>query len=243
MTVEVWPFDSLPEMRSFRLRAFNVSAIGSQTREVFAGGLIVQRFEVKMSMPDMNEDKWREHDGLIARLRGIGGFIRLWDAARPEPYYNQAVTRTQEFWSGPTTWTDETGFASGPLPPFVAVRTAAVRGDSSVVLQNFPASKLAVLRPGDLFEIRPNGQWVEHGHLYLVTRTANSDANGYARVYFEPGLRTGVAAGDQVVLGDGKSVFPSSVFRLSSDEDGLIDVRSPNIGSLGISFIEVLPRA
>lgn len=242
MVVESWPFNSIPEMRSFRLRSFNVSAVGSQNREYIPGGLMVARWEAKLSFADMNEEKWREHDGLIARLRGASGLLRLWDAARPEPFYNQAVTKSVTPWDGGTTFTDAPGFEEGALPPFVAVDAAAARADNNLVLSQFPASKTAVLRSGDLVEFRPNGIAVPHGHLHVVTRSANSNPDGKARVYFEPGLRGALVAGDMCVLGGG-DLRPTTVFRLASDEEGLIDVRAPNIGSLGLSFIEVLPRS
>lgn len=228
-------------MRSFRLRSYNVSSIGSQTREVFPGGLIVARFEAKMTMPDLEEDRWREHDGLLARLRGIDGTIRLWDAARPEPRYNALVARSKASWDDGTYFSDGSGWESGPLPPYVVVDQRAARGSNSLMLRGFQASLAAVLRPGDLFEARPNGLPSEHSHLYLVTRTSNTNADGKTRVHFEPGLRKSLCAGDQIVLGGGAE-RPMGIFRLASDDEGLIDVRAPIIGSLGLSFIEVLPH-
>jgi len=242
MTIESWPFDSLPEMRSFRLRAFNISALASQTQELIPGGLIVQRFEAKLTMPDMEEERWRDHDGLFAALRGTGGKIRLWDHARTEPYYNQTVTPTTALWDAGASWSGGAAWAAGKLPPIVAVGETASRGTNNILLKGFPPSLSGVLRRGDLMEFWPNGIPAEHGHLYPVTRRANSNASGQCRVYFEPGLRKGLRAGDACVIGGG-GLKPSSVFRLASDDEGLIDVRGAMIGSFGVSFTEVLPIA
>lgn len=236
-----WPFDSLPEMRSFRLRSFNISSLASQTQELIPGGLMVQRFEVKMTMPDMEEDRWRDHDGLFADLAGTGGLIRLWDPARTEPYYNQEVVRTAALWDDSAHWDGGASWESGPLPPLVTIGETRSRGFDNVLLKGFPPSLSGVLRRGDLFEIRPNGIPAEHGHLYVVTRRANSNSAGEARVYFKAGLHKGVRSGDQVVIGGGGEK-PMSTFRLASDDEGLIEVRDAMIGSFGASFTEVLPH-
>lgn len=237
-----WPFDSLPEMRSFRLRPFNISAIAGQSQEIVPGGLIVQRYEPKMVMPDLSEERWREHDGIFADLAGIGGKIRLWDPARTEPYYNQTVTPTVTTWDDDALWSGGAGWAAGHLPPFVTVGETASRGATNLLIKGFPASLSGVLRRGDLFEIRPNGIPADHGHLYTVTRWANSNASGESRVYFKRGLLKGVRPGDQICIGGGGEK-PMSVFRLASDDEGDIEVRETMIGSFGVSFTEVLPIA
>lgn len=229
-------------MRSFRLRAFNISSIASQTQELIPGGLVSQRFEAKLTMPTMPSDAWRELDGLIAALAGTGGKVRLWDHARPQPYYNKVATETQANWDTGSQWDGKVGWSAGLLPPLVTVGSAAVRGATDMLLSGFPASLDAVLRRGDLFEIRPNGSAADYGHLYLCTGTMNSNSDGDGRVYFMPGLRRGVAAGDVVVLGAEAGPFPSSVFRLSSDDEGLIDVQAPDFGVFGLTLIEVLPH-
>lgn len=239
--IHTWPFDSLPEMRSFRLRAMNLSALASQTGELIPGGLLVQRFEAKLTMPDLGEEKWREHDGLFSDMAGTAGLIRLWDHARPEPFYNQTVAQSVVTWDDDTTFSDGSGWMNGLLPPIVTVGETAARGASNLLLKGFPPSLSGVLRRGDLFEIRPNGIPAEHGHLYVVTRWANSNAAGHARVYFKAGLRKGVRAGDAAVIGGGAEK-PSTVFRHLSDDEGSIDVRAPMIGAFGVSLIEVLPH-
>lgn len=242
MTIETWPFDSLPEMRSFRLRAFNISALASQTQELIPGGLMVQRFEAKLTMPDMEEERWRDHDGLFAALRGTDGKIRLWDHARTEPYYNQEVARATSLWDDSSSWDGGAGWENGTLPPYVTIGETCSRGVDNVLLTGFPPSLSGVLRRGDLFEVRPNGIPAEHGHLYVVARRANSNSTGEARVYFNAGFRKGVRPGDQVVIGGGGEK-PQSVFRLASDDEGDIQAQGAMFGSFGVSFIEVLPHA
>lgn len=242
MTIWNWPFDSIPEMRSFRLRPFNISAIASQTQELIAGGLMVQRFEAKLTMPTMEEERWRDHDGLFAALRGVEGRLRLWDHSRERPLYDESVQEAGATWSGGGSWSGGGLWSSGLLPPFVTVAEGVARGSNYLRLKGFPASLNGVLRRGDLMEIRPNGIPAEHGHLYVVTRWAKSNSDGECGVYFEAGLRKGVRTGDMVVIGGG-GMKPSSVFRLASDDEGSIDVQGTMVGSFGVSLIEVLPQS
>lgn len=94
----------------------------------------------------------------------------------------------------------------------------------------------AILNMGDLFEARPGGIAAEHGHLYEVNREADTNSTGKTRLYFEPGLRKKIAAGDMIVLR-----YPTSVFRLASDQEGLISRGLANLGDMGLSLTEVLP--
>lgn len=241
MTVEIldWPANlSSVTARTFRLTSRNLQSTSLLTREVTPAGPTVQRFVAALSFPPRDQAEWRQADGLLTSLRGMSGLLRLGDPAKKEPLFNSTVTETAETWDDLTTWDDGAGWSSGKLPAFVAAKDAASRGERSVVLQSLPVSTIAVLRPGDLFEIRTNGIPAEHGHLYLVTRQANTDTNGETRVTFEPGLRTGVAPGDMVVLTE-----PKTVFRLIDDEQGEIEVDNTFIGQMGLSLIEVLPRS
>lgn len=221
----------------FYLRAANLQSVGSFTGEVTPYGPIVQRFFCEFTPPPKSNENARTISGIISRARGISGLFRIYDTARKEPYYNSEVTKTTENWDDDTTFSDGTAWESGPLPNYVSVESNASRGDNSIIMQGFAANLTKVLRLGDLFELRPNGQPMEFGHLYEVTVDANTDANGKTRVYFEPGLRAGVAAGDQIVLKN-----PTSVFRLISDEQGPIEWDRSLVGRVGLSFAEVLPR-
>jgi hypothetical protein len=243
MLISTFPFDTPIEMRSFRVRPFNIQSMGSQTRELIPGGLMVARWEVKMTMPDFEEARWREHDGLITELEGINGRIRLFDPARKEPMYNRTVTQTEENWDDDTPFDDNIGWGTGPLPPYVYLAETVSRGDNYMRLGGFPASIEGALRRGDLFEVLPNGVRTDHSQLHVVTRWAKSDADGELGVYFSPGMRSGGRSGDMVILGDGKGVRPMGVFRLSSDEEGSIEVRAPSFGSMGLTFTEVVAQA
>lgn len=240
-TIWDWPAGVELETQTFRLKAYNSSSLVSGTRELVRGGVLTQRFEAKLARSSLDEALWRDQDGLFAALRGTDGFIRLWDQARPEPFFNQTVQGSGTPWAGGATWSNGQLWTAGKLPPFVVSAELGERGVNYLRMQGFPAALSGVLRRGDLFEIRPNGIPADHGHLYVVTRWANSDANGWTGVEFEPGLRKGVAAGDMIVLG-GSGSAPTSVFRFNSDDEGDIEVRAPNFGSFGATFIEVLPH-
>jgi hypothetical protein len=241
VTTWVWPFDPPPKVRSFRLRPYNIQALASQTQELIPGGLMVQRFEAKLTFPPMVDEQWRDHSGLLAEIAGIGGRVRLWDNLRKEPYYNKLVEGTVANWDDGSTWDDGTGWLGGKLPPFVTVAETARRGATNILLKGFPPSLEGVLRRGDLWEAQPNGEQSDFAHLYEVTRRANSNSEGLTRVYFRAGLRAGLRTGDKVVIG-GAGVYPSSIFRLASDDEGDIEVDEAHHGQFGVSFIEVLPH-
>jgi hypothetical protein len=240
-TIYDWPTAIVnPETRRFRLRAFNSFSVASQTQEMVRGGLMVQRFETQVAFPILSEEDWREVDGLFAALRGIDGFVRLWDPARTEPYYNKLVTETKATWDDGAHFSDGSDWVGGKLPPFVSVAETRGRGKRNVVLKGFPPSLQAVLRRADLIEIWPNGTRADHGHLYEVTARSNTNSNGETLVQFEPDLRRGIRPGDAVLLGGG-GYKPSSVFSFAGDDDGEIEVRAPSFGSFGARFVEVLP--
>lgn len=224
------------EARSFQLMALNLSSASLFSGELVSHGPLVQRWQAKLSFPTQKEADWREWDAIIADLGGTAGTLRAFDPARRQPYFNRIATPTVETWDDATTFSDSTAWESGLLPPSCAVDQAAYRGATDLVLRGLPASLAAALRGGDLFELRPNGLPAVHGHLYLITRTANTDATGRTRVVFRPPLRAGVADGDMVVLRD-----PRSVFRLGSDDQGEIQVTGRHLGRFGLTLIETLP--
>lgn len=232
--IELWPDDIYSSTTSFQLVAFNLFATATFDNELIPGGTIDQRFMAKLTFPPKDQLTWRQASGVISRLRGLYGRIRMYDPMRRVPAYNLRVMSTQQGFSDNTNWTDETGWLEGFLPPLVSVAEAGVRGDRSLVLQGYPASKSDVHAPGDLFEVRPNGVYASHGHCYEIVRWSSSDANGKTRIYFEGGLRANVAVGDQVVLRD-----PTSVFRLASDQEGEITRGVEGIGQFGLSLIEI----
>jgi len=235
--------------RSFRLRPHNLTSRGLFSQAISPYGPVDQRWVAELTYPPQEEADWRYWDGFLAGRDGMTGKLRAYDPARRQPRYNSVVTTTTENWDDATTWDDGTGWESGTLPPYVSAGEAAQRGETDLLLQ-FPGpsndsppvsgyeSLSAVLRSGDLFEIRPNGVPADYGHLYVVTGTGNTDASGQTRVTFRPGLRAGVATGDMVVLTD-----PMTVFRLASDDVGDMTVDTAQHAALGLSLIEVLPES
>ena len=225
--------------RSFRLAASNLVSRGLMGGHILTYGPVSQRWVAALEFAPMRRARWQDFDGLIAGLGGQAGLVRVGDPYRRRPFHDTAATITGASWDDGTGWDDGASWSEGTLPPTVAVGAAAARGATAIQLA-FPAgfeSVAAVLRRGDLIEIRPGGIPSPHGHLYIATGTTGTDAAGGAGVAISPPLRAGIAAGDTVALRD-----PTSVFRLASDDGGEISVDSALIGRLGLSLIEVLPR-
>lgn len=232
--IESWPSEIASGTTSFQLVPFNLFSTATFDNEINPGGTVDQRFVAKMTFPPKTTLVWREASGIISRLRGIYGRVRMYDPLRRIPAYNIRVMSEQHGFSDGTNWSDDTGWLEGFLPPLVSIVDPAKRGDRSIVVQGYPASEDKVHSPGDLFEIRPNGVAASHGHCYEVVRYSNSDADGKTRIEFEPGLRANVASGDQVVLRD-----PTTVFRLASDQEGEITRSIAHYGEFGLSLIEI----
>lgn len=199
----------------------------------------VVRFICKMVLPPMRGPKWREISGFLASLRGPNKTVRLVDYHRMRCGYDVAVTPTVANWSDDSTWNDGSGWSHGFLPPFVTVDEAAVAARDSLVVR-FPSDYVNlenVFRPGDLVEVRPNGSKSWFAHLYEISRTSRLGPDARTRIYFEPGLRAGVRAGDMLVLR-----YPASVFKLAHGQDATINRTAPgNIGTVGLTFRECLP--
>lgn len=233
--VLIWPAAHRGVVSSgFDLVTMNLHSIAPLTGDMLPGGTVDQRFVVTLQLPVKQEQEGRERSGLIARLRGIRGRLRVGDTFRRIPAYNLRVLATEHGFSDSTLWSDETGWLEGFLPPFVSVASVARRGDRALHLAGFGASLTSILSAGDLFEVRPNGVAASHAHCYEVTKTSNSDADGETLVEFEPGLRAGVKAGDQVVLRD-----PTSVFRLASDGEGRSTRDVAGHWRMGMTLVEV----
>jgi len=249
VTIITWPADAHVAQRSFQLKSRNFRSGGYLSGDMRSSGPVSQRFEAKITLPTMdhvaqvNADparanaSWRIVSGILSGIRGTSGFIRMGDRARRGPYFNLVNAPVGASWDDLSTWDNGALWEGGYLPSYVHVDVLAARGDNSVVLAGLPVSTAAVLNPGDLFEVRRNGVPADHGMLHEVTRVASSNADGKSRVYFEPGLRVAVGAGDMVVLKDA-----TTVFRLASDDEGVIDVNVALHGALGLSLVEVLPQ-
>jgi len=237
-TIWEWPKEWRGTAEStFRLLPANLQSLSPYTGSASVYGPQVQRFKAELTFPRMKAPQHRRVQAFITRLQGVNGFIRMVDYHRMKPAHDQfRVDPTQENWSDGTTFDDGTGWVSGYLPPFVVADEVADEGADSLVVRMLPASLKAALGMGDLFEVRPGGIHAEHGHLYEVVRDANVSATGKARLYFEPGLRRRVAAGDMIVLS-----YPTSVFRLSADDEGAVSRGLGSRGQMGFSLDEVLP--
>lgn len=176
---------------------------------------------------------WRDWQGFMTRMRGTSGLLRIVDYYRMRPRYDILQGNTLANWSGGAHWADDSQWVSGALPPFVVFDENASADADSIIMRGLPADTDEVLTPGDLFECRPNGVPTGYGNLYEVVHCARSNADGKARVYFQPGLRQGFKAGDMIVLR-----YPTSVFRLADKSQGLVTRSMGNIGNLGFKLIE-----
>ena len=231
----IWPAAHRGVVSSgFDLITQNLHAVAPLTNDIIPGGTVDRRFMVTLELPARMELEGRERSGLVARLRGMRGRVRMTDTMRRIQAYNLRVLGSQHGFSDGTYWSDETGWLEGFLPPFVSAEEGARRGDESLVLSGFPDSTEKVFSPGDLLEVRPNGQFASHAHLYEVTHYSNSDAGGLTRVEFGPGLRAGVRPGDQIVLRD-----PTSVFQLISDGEGRSSRDVAGHWRMGMTLVEV----
>lgn len=234
-----WPREFRAVAQSqFQLQSAGLMATSPFTGEATPYGPFAQRFICNVTFPTVRAPTHRYWSGFITSLRGMQNTIRMVDYFRMRPAYDVEVDPGTQNWSDGSTWSDGRGWASGFLPPFCAADEAAIEGENSLVLRGLPASLNAVLRLGDLFEIRPNGLRAAHGMLHELIHESRTDSNGKTRVEFEPSLRKGVAAGDQVVLR-----YPSSLFRLASDTEGAITRTMGNLGNMGMSLVEVLPQS
>lgn len=201
----------------------------------------VQAWTAKLTFPTMKADSdrmsWREVQAFVSRLKGISGMLRIVDYHRMKTAYDQySVDPAEQNWSDGTPFSDGHGWVDGFLPPHIEAEEAAEEGATSLVVRGLPENLDKPLRMGDLFEVRPNGIPATHGHLYECVANVKTDANGKTRLYFEPPLRKGVAAGDMIVIR-----YPTGVFRLSSDQEGIVSRGPVNLGDMGFALSEVLP--
>lgn len=177
----------------------------------------------------------RDWQGFMTRLRGTSGLLRVVDFYRMRPTYDVRNAPAKLNWSTGAAWSDGAQWSVGALPPFVTFAEAARANDDSVVLDfgGGLANTELVLSPADLMEARPNGIATSFGNLYEVVHAARTNAAGKTRVYLQPGLRQGFAAGDMVVL-----QYPTCVFRLADKQQGIVTRSLAGVGNLGFKLIE-----
>lgn len=237
-TIWDWPAKHRGTIDSqFYLAPSSLSSASPYTGQQTPYGPQVQRHVAKLTFPTLQAPAWRPLQAFITRLRGISGAVRMVDYHRMRPARDQFdAVLTRQNWNDGTTWSDGTGWSSGYLPPFIACDVATDEGADSMVVRGLPPNEKACLRMGDLVEVRPNGIPAAHGHLYEIVADARTNADGKTRIHVEPGFRRAVAAGDMVVLR-----YPSSVFSLASDQEGIFSRTSVSLGNMGLSLVEVLP--
>ncbi len=216
------------------------------TQEGTPSDPFVQVFVADITPPDSfspmrttaAEVSWRDWQGFMTRMRGTSGLLRVVDYYRMRPVYDLRNRPSSSRWSDGSTWSDGGEWSTGALPPFVTLDEAAGADEDSVVLRGLPADTETALSPSDLIELRPNGIPTPHGNLYEVVHCARSNTDGKARVYLQPGLRQGFAAGDMAVLR-----YPTCVFQLADKSQGIVTRSLGSVGSLGFKLIERTRRA
>jgi hypothetical protein len=233
-----WPDNLKGVVESrFYLRTANLSSTSPYTGQRSAYGPTAQIWVAELTFPAMQKQHWRYLSGFLSRLDGISGLVRMPDAFRINPLYNEEIGGTITGFSDDTLFEDGTGFIEGMVPSFCSVGENAAVGADSIVIQGLPESTDGIFRSGDLIEAQPSGQATPYGNLYEVVGQGNSDGDGKSRVYIRPGLRVGLAEGDAI-----KTVRATSVFRLANDQEGIMNRTMPDHGRLGLTLVEKLPQ-
>lgn len=237
-TIWEWPKEWRGTTSSqFQLLSKSLTSASPFTGQRTVYGPQVQKFVANLTFPTMRPEKHRRVQGFITRLDGVVGLVRMVDYHRMKTAYDQfEVNPVEQDWSDGSGWSDGTKWVDGYLPPFIEVDEAAPEGSESIVVRNLPASLIKPIGWGDLFEARPNGIPAPHAHLYENVADVNTNASGKTRLYFKPGLRKGVAAGDMIVIR-----YPTSVFKLATDNEGAITRGLVSLAEMGLSLEEQLP--
>ena len=237
MITRIWPeeFYRFVSM-TFRLSSLNLAVPHRWTGGKSVYGPIAQVWTARASLALQAWDQnGQAMSAFLQSLGGQSGVMRIGDMSRRIPLRDRLLTPEAEAFSDATTFSDGTGFVSGYLSDFVTLHAAAVKGASFAVLTGLPVSEAAVLRPGDLFEMRPNGIPTEGPNLYQIRLNAPTDANGRTGITFDPPLRQAFAAGDMVVLKN-----PTSVFHFVDDAQGAFEVGLAGHCSSGFDLVEAV---
>lgn len=221
---------------SFQLKKISIAAPHRWTGAVSAYGPVAQLWTAKMTMATQEWDvDGQAMSAFFDRLGGQGGLMRIGDPARRKPLRDRGIAVASESWSDATLFSDGTGWESGMLSPTVHLDAAASSGDTHIVVAGLPVSEAAVLRAGDLIELRAGGVASVTPNLYTLVRDAPTDETGATALEIRPPLRQGFAEGDMVVLSD-----PKSVFRLIDDGQGAAELSLPRHSAMGFSLIEAI---
>lgn len=252
--IQWWP----PHMMRAVSSSFTLGSLNGQVQPIFSArprtfaDPFEQRWFCTFKSPPLGEketygsgdapaSRWlqpsfREVEGRIAKLRGTAGAVRIYDPFNNRPAWNLvAANRTQSNWSDGSTWAGGKKWTSGLLPPFIVADEDAEIGATFIVVRGLPVSLARVLRIGDPYEVIPNGIRPNYGCYHKIVDDTRSTASGKAGLYFQPGLRVAVKAGDMIRLN-----YPTTVMALVDDKQGEVQ-RDVVTGSFGVTLVEVLP--
>lgn len=173
----------------------------------------------------------------FSRLDGQAGLLRISDPSRRAPWYNRNNAGSDIGWSDGSTFNDGSLWGNGLLPAMCYVDAAANKGDNFFVLGGLPASLTDAFMRGDLVEIMPDGIAGSCPNLYEIMVGGDTDSSGRIGLEVRPRLRASFAVGDQASLS-----YPSTVFRLTDDDQGVLQVTPPVLGSGGFNLIEAIDQ-
>ena len=251
-TMQWWPRHMLRAVSS----SFTLGSLNGQVTPIFSarprmfGDPFEQRWFCTFQTPPMDEKEstitdgqgraifrpsFREFEGRMAKMRGTAGAIRIFDPFNYRSAWNLEAAGTRQNWAGGMTWADGSQWVSGYLPPVIVVDENAEAEAVSIVVKSLPASVRRVLRIGDPFEGIPNGIRPNYGEYHKIVDDVVSTALGKARIYFEPGLRGALKAGDMIRLS-----YPTTVMAMIDDKQGEVQ-RDLYSGRAGVTLAEVLP--
>lgn len=222
---------------TFTLQSKNLRTSSPWTGRQSISGPISQMFSASIQLAPQESSFWMAMEAFFAEAAGSASIIRMSDFARRQPQFNREARPERRPWSDNTYFTDDTGWVSGLIPPYVFSGERAAKGSSSLLiggLETF-ASLPRVLRRGDDFEVRRNGVYSDTPSLHRIIRDAAVNSSGMTRLEFRPSFRKGVAEGDMIVFQN-----PQGNFRLIDDNQAVVQRSLPRIGDLGFELIEAL---
>ena len=227
----------------FATAKFRLQARSQMSPRPWIGGKSIygphaQIWLAELSMTPVTDPDRQQIAAFFSRLDGQAGLLRIADPSRLRPWYDRSIISPAETtWTDGTKWSDGTFWSSDFLPPSIYVATAASKGDNYMVLGGLPASLSGALMHGDLLQINPDGIAGSVPNLYETSIGGATDASGKIGVEIRPRLRQNLAVGDQVALR-----FPSSVFRLVDDDQGVFEVTPPVFGDMSFSLVEAMDQ-
>lgn len=188
--------------------------------------------------PTVGPTKWQGKGAFFSRLDGEVNLLRIGDPLRCQPAYVRAQSRlglpAAEPWSDGTWWIngEQTGWVEGAVPEYGEVSEDAALGSRYLKIKGFEPSVPGILTAGDLFEIRPEGNWGSISLMHEIVVGGGSDADGVCGVEIRPRVRLNARRGDMVVFD-----HPRALMRLTDSDQGAI-FRDGNVGSFGFSCME-----